>query len=309
VRLNTLSYNEIEFSFNGHHDDSESRLASRKRKYEYLHPRPPRIGSTSHRLRTGVRTPRVPPARTYARATRCLISAPAPARSRPTWLTWLAESRHGNRQKELDLRARPSKPGASPVSTSACRRARPHFPDGSFDVVHAHQVLRHVCRPVQALREMARSPARAAWSQRATATTRLHLVAAAPGLDEWLAAVPHCRTRPTAASPTPAAGCCRGPRRLTSPTSRPRRHLVLRRTPPTATTGAHVVRRDHGIRAGPPAGQRRLRDTHDLPPYQCAWSPGQANRWWAESGRSAGGIEDLRERGHPLRLPRRARRH
>lgn len=30
------------------------------------------------------------------------------------------------------------------------------FPDGSFDVVHAHQVLQHVADPVQALREMAR---------------------------------------------------------------------------------------------------------------------------------------------------------
>ncbi|MBM6406078.1 methyltransferase domain-containing protein [Phycicoccus sp. CSK15P-2] len=30
------------------------------------------------------------------------------------------------------------------------------FPDGSFDVVHAHQVLQHVADPVQALREMRR---------------------------------------------------------------------------------------------------------------------------------------------------------
>ncbi|MFI6317946.1 class I SAM-dependent methyltransferase [Nonomuraea sp. NPDC050556] len=31
-----------------------------------------------------------------------------------------------------------------------------HFPDDSFDVVHAHQVLQHVGDPVQALREMRR---------------------------------------------------------------------------------------------------------------------------------------------------------
>ena len=30
------------------------------------------------------------------------------------------------------------------------------FPDGAFDVVHAHQVLQHVADPVQALREMRR---------------------------------------------------------------------------------------------------------------------------------------------------------
>jgi ubiquinone/menaquinone biosynthesis C-methylase UbiE len=30
------------------------------------------------------------------------------------------------------------------------------FPSGSFDVVHAHQVLQHVADPVAALREMVR---------------------------------------------------------------------------------------------------------------------------------------------------------
>src|ERR1700744_5849048 len=33
---------------------------------------------------------------------------------------------------------------------------RLEFPDGTFDVVHAHQVLQHVADPVQALREMRR---------------------------------------------------------------------------------------------------------------------------------------------------------
>ncbi|KAJ7608778.1 S-adenosyl-L-methionine-dependent methyltransferase [Roridomyces roridus] len=31
-----------------------------------------------------------------------------------------------------------------------------HFPDASFDVVHAHQVLQHVAEPIKALREMIR---------------------------------------------------------------------------------------------------------------------------------------------------------
>src|SRR3984957_6621919 len=31
-----------------------------------------------------------------------------------------------------------------------------HFPDDTFDVVHAHQVLQHVADPVQALRELRR---------------------------------------------------------------------------------------------------------------------------------------------------------
>ena len=41
----------------------------------------------------------------------------------------------------------------------ACVRADVHaldFPDDTFDVVHAHQVLQHVADPVQALREMRR---------------------------------------------------------------------------------------------------------------------------------------------------------
>ncbi|MFI5618974.1 class I SAM-dependent methyltransferase [Streptomyces sp. NPDC051567] len=61
------------------------------------------------------------------------------------------------------------------------------FPDGSFDVVHAHQVLQHVGDPVQALREMRRvcrpggivaardaDYAAMAWYPRV------------PGLEEWL---------------------------------------------------------------------------------------------------------------------------
>ena len=47
------------------------------------------------------------------------------------------------------------------------------FPDDSFDVVHAHQVLQHLTDPVAALREMARvDPARRRWSRCGTATTR-----------------------------------------------------------------------------------------------------------------------------------------
>ncbi|MBO3738424.1 class I SAM-dependent methyltransferase [Actinoplanes flavus] len=61
------------------------------------------------------------------------------------------------------------------------------FPDDSFDVVHAHQVLQHVADPVQALREMRRvtrpGGVVAARDSDYAAFTWFPLV---PELDEWL---------------------------------------------------------------------------------------------------------------------------
>ncbi len=44
-------------------------------------------------------------------------------------------------------------------------------PDASFDIVHAHQVLQHLARPVEALREFRRVAGPGAWSRCATSTT------------------------------------------------------------------------------------------------------------------------------------------
>jgi SAM-dependent methyltransferase len=58
---------------------------------------------------------------------------------------------------ELDLaRATVTARGITNVDFSVQDVHALTFPDGSFDVVHAHQVLQHVADPVQALREMAR---------------------------------------------------------------------------------------------------------------------------------------------------------
>ncbi|GAA0432464.1 hypothetical protein Aca07nite_19610 [Actinoplanes capillaceus] len=61
------------------------------------------------------------------------------------------------------------------------------FPDDSFDVVHAHQVLQHVADPVRALREMRRvtrpGGVVAARDSDYAAFTWFPLM---PGLDEWL---------------------------------------------------------------------------------------------------------------------------
>ena len=95
------------------------------------------------------------------------------------------------------------------------------IPDGTFDVVHAHQVLQHVADPVLALREMRRVCRRdgvvAVRDSDYAGFTWFPLV---PELDEW-AALYQRLARHNGGSPTPAAACCRGPARPASPTSPP----------------------------------------------------------------------------------------
>ncbi|RSS82834.1 methyltransferase domain-containing protein [Streptomyces sp. WAC06614] len=61
------------------------------------------------------------------------------------------------------------------------------FPDGSFDVVHAHQVLQHVGDPVRALREMHRvcRPGGTV-AVRDADYAAMTWYPAVPGLDDWL---------------------------------------------------------------------------------------------------------------------------
>jgi ubiquinone/menaquinone biosynthesis C-methylase UbiE len=62
------------------------------------------------------------------------------------------------------------------------------FPDGTFDVVHAHQVLQHVADPVQALREMRRvcRPGGVV-AARDGDYAAMTWYPAVPALDEWMA--------------------------------------------------------------------------------------------------------------------------
>ena len=62
------------------------------------------------------------------------------------------------------------------------------FADGTFDVVHAHQVLQHVADPVQALREMRRvcRPGGVV-AARDSDYAAMTWYPAVPELDEWLA--------------------------------------------------------------------------------------------------------------------------
>ncbi|MEV5510006.1 class I SAM-dependent methyltransferase [Streptomyces orinoci] len=60
------------------------------------------------------------------------------------------------------------------------------FPDGSFDVVHAHQVLQHLGDPVGALREMRRvSRPGGLIAVRDSDYAAMHWYPLLPGLDEW----------------------------------------------------------------------------------------------------------------------------
>ncbi|KOV66653.1 ubiquinone biosynthesis methyltransferase UbiE [Streptomyces sp. AS58] len=60
------------------------------------------------------------------------------------------------------------------------------FPDGTFDVVHAHQVLQHVGDPVRALREMRRVAAPGGLvAVRDSDYAAMTWYPATPGLDDW----------------------------------------------------------------------------------------------------------------------------
>lgn len=95
------------------------------------------------------------------------------------------------------------------------------FPDDSFDVVHAHQVLQHVGDPVQALREMRRvcrpGGIVAARDSDYGAFTWFPEV---PALDGWQSLYQRV-ARANGASRTPVAGCCPGPAPRASATSPP----------------------------------------------------------------------------------------
>ena len=164
-------------------------------------------------------------------------------------------SRHHHRRPGRAGRARARSPASTPPRTCWTgardgRRTRPDnvrfavadvhaldFPDDSFDVVHAHQVLQHVGDPVQALREMRRvcrpggivavrdsdygghrpgTPKSPGW------TTGWRCTVGWPGR--------------TAVSRTPAAGCTPGPGAPGSPDGhRHRLRLVLRHARASAT--------------------------------------------------------------------------
>ncbi|OOK70467.1 methyltransferase domain protein [Mycobacterium kansasii] len=130
-------------------------------------------------------------------------------------------------------RAEAERRGAANVSFVTSDVHALDFPDDTFDVVHAHQVLQHVADPVQALREMRRvcAPGGVVAARDADYGGFIWYPRL-PALDLWLRLYDG-RLAPTAASRTRAGGCCPGRWRPASTTSRrPAASGVLRRPRP-----------------------------------------------------------------------------
>lgn len=140
------------------------------------------------------------------------------------------------------------------------------FPDGSFDVVHAHQVLLHLRDPVGALREMLRvAKPGGVVAVRDTDYLGAFWFPADPRLDRWRAvyrAVSHANGAEPDARPAPAFV---GPRR-----GRHRRHperLHLEPLDPRRArlVGRHVGRADPALPHRRTGRRRRPRDSRRPP--------------------------------------------
>jgi SAM-dependent methyltransferase len=91
-------------------------------------------------------------------------------------------------EKALDItRAEIGRRGLTTVDFAVGDVHALHFPDGTFDVVHAHQVLQHVGDPVTALREMRRvTRPGGVVAVRDSDYAAFTWFPQLPGLDEWL---------------------------------------------------------------------------------------------------------------------------
>ena len=106
------------------------------------------------------------------------------------------------------------------------------FPDDTFDVVHAHQVLQHVGDPVQALREMRRvCQARRDRRGPRQRLRRVHLVPRAARAGRVAGPLPAGRPGQRRRAGRRAAAAVLGPRGRASPTSRPPRRPGVSPTP------------------------------------------------------------------------------
>ena len=103
-------------------------------------------------------------------------SAAGPARSPPTWPRGSPPARSSGssppRGPLAEARAHAAGVGAENTTFVVGDVYALDFPDGAFDVVHAHQVLQHLGDPVAALREMLAGVRARGIVARATATTR-----------------------------------------------------------------------------------------------------------------------------------------
>ncbi|WP_261763877.1 class I SAM-dependent methyltransferase, partial [Pseudonocardia asaccharolytica] len=109
---------------------------------------------------------------------------------------------------------------------------------GTFDVVHAHQVLLHLADPVAALRRMLRlTRPRAGWWPRATPTTPAPC--GGPPIPGWTDGCGSTTRSPTttAPNPTPGAACSPGRTPPAPPTSPPAHRSGAIPPPPSGPGG------------------------------------------------------------------------
>ena len=92
------------------------------------------------------------------------------------------------------------------------------FEDGSFDIVHAHQVLQHLTDPVGALAEMRRlTRPGGIVAVRDAVYSAMTWFPEPAGMEQWRS-VYMATARANGGEPTPGADCCPGPGLRASPT-------------------------------------------------------------------------------------------
>ena len=206
----------------------------------------------SHRWRTAANSaayllPHLDPGQT------CSTSAAGRAPSPRTWPTWwrrrvtaVEPTRGGARRWPA---RRPPRAACDNVDFAVADVHALDFPDDTFDVVHAHQVLQHVGDPVRRCARCAGCAGRAASWRRGTATTPAFAwYPAAPGAGRVAGALPaggprqrrRARRRPAAAV-VGAGGRLHRRHRASS-------HVVLRHAGGPRLVGRHVGRPDPSTR-------------------------------------------------------------
>ncbi len=139
-------------------------------------------------------------------------SAADRAPSPPTWRNWyrtaMSPAWTGRRRSWSGPGPRPPARGLGNTDFAVADVHALDYPDDTFCVVHAHQVLQHVGDPVRALpRDASGSPNRhGIIAVRDSDYAAMTWYPASPGMDDWLNLYRRGGPRPTGASRTPGAG-------------------------------------------------------------------------------------------------------